>query len=123
MLTDEQKQQVRKIIDKYARFNFFGFKPEGRYIIMVDNKPVQMRTGFHWGLSWAKTMARRIVHPLWAHSSWCKLSPKSIAKELGVEPTSDLAYEVLELRNEWLHKHVNVIPLTEYIKARAKMTK
>jgi len=124
MLTEEQELEVKKLINKAARYNFSKFNPEGRYIVLVDGKPVQMRGKFFWNsLSWATTMARRIVHPLWAVSKYSGLNPVNVAKQLGVEPSAELSQEVLRLRNEWFKKHVNVIPLMEYIKARAQMTK
>lgn len=121
MITKEQ--EIRRIIDKTVRYNFSRFDPKDRYIVLVDGKPVQLRGKFHWNHSWAHTMARRIVHPLWAWNKWSNLNPVNMAKKMGIEVTPEFSQMVLKLRNEWFKKHVNVIPLMEYIKARAKMTK
>lgn len=114
------KKEIENIIDKSVQWNYSETSLEDKYVILVDNKLVQLKSGFMWNKSWAETMMRRLVYPVGRYSN---LHGESIAKKLGCEHNRDFQWFLFNIKEEWLRKHARIIPFKEYIKLQDKKSK
>lgn len=114
------KDKLYELIDKKARWGTWQSEVSGQYVILVDGKRIGVGNKDSWSLSWAKTMANRMINPLRGNKY---LQPKQIAKELGVEYTLDFWEVIREAKRKWFQEHVRIIPLRTYMKMEANRSK